>query len=287
MSRYGKYFLQHILWLDDGFCKYYIQDRALCPQDILDVPCIIFDIRHEAESFLIQCARHDDSTTLTRLRSFLATECLEPLPVHRLDDRKVIQAAARRLTASVHKIVIEPKYGWAVQFSPTAEPLVPVRIEPEPDLEHLIRRLQSALDALVAEQQKKHNRHEARLAAMTPAQRSAAYAQKAASGLYEGTIGSLVGLARLAGSLTLGYWKTLWSLANYPRRQVSPERKPSLCRKNISNVNTWMAIPMILHFDAGWHTDGGGNRKCAKQYEGLGRSTRKSCKVCQRWLAKP
>jgi hypothetical protein len=31
MSRYGKYFLQHLLWLEDSFCDYYIKSDFWAP----------------------------------------------------------------------------------------------------------------------------------------------------------------------------------------------------------------------------------------------------------------
>jgi hypothetical protein len=221
MSRYDRYFLQHILWLNDGFCQYYVQDPTWSRKDILDAPCVIFDLRNEAEAFLDQCLRTERNTTLMRLRTFLATECLERLQVHLMNDQQVVAAAARQFTTRVHKIVVEPKYGWAVQMSATtatAEPLIPVRVEPEPDVDHLIRQFKAMLDTLVAEQQKSYQNHEARLAQMSRTQKAGAYAQKAADGLYEGTIGSVISLVKLAATFYIGYWKTLWGMANYPRR---------------------------------------------------------------------
>ena len=37
MSRYGKYFFEHLLWLEDDFCEYYVQDDSWGRPEILDV----------------------------------------------------------------------------------------------------------------------------------------------------------------------------------------------------------------------------------------------------------
>jgi hypothetical protein len=216
MSKYGKYFLQHILWLKDEFCDYYVQDHTWCPQDILDVPCIIFDFREDAQQWLHQCVKNDRITAIRRLRRFLAYECLEYIQVHRLNDQQVIQAAARQLTLRVHKIVIKPGFGWAVQLNHSAEPVLPVTVEPEPQVDSLLAELKGHLDGLVAEQQKKYDQYEARLAAMSLEQRAAAYSQKAGSGIYDGTLGGIVDLVKAAPGIFSGYLKILAQAAALP-----------------------------------------------------------------------
>jgi hypothetical protein len=37
MSRYGKYFLEHLLRLEDSFCDYYVQSHFWGCPEILDV----------------------------------------------------------------------------------------------------------------------------------------------------------------------------------------------------------------------------------------------------------
>jgi len=49
MNRYSKYFLQHSLWFDDGFCQYYVQDDTWGRREILDVESVIFDWAADAE----------------------------------------------------------------------------------------------------------------------------------------------------------------------------------------------------------------------------------------------
>ena len=70
MNRYSKYFLQNILWLDDGFCQYYLQGATWGQNDILDVESVVFNWTEEAEQWLRQCARYDETTTMRRLRIF-------------------------------------------------------------------------------------------------------------------------------------------------------------------------------------------------------------------------
>jgi hypothetical protein len=55
------------------------------------------------------------------------------------------------------------------------------------------------------------------LAKMTQAQKSALYSKKAGSGLYEGTIGGIVDLAKAIPGFYVGYLKTLWRIRTLPR----------------------------------------------------------------------
>ena len=72
MSRYGKYFLQHLLWLEDEYCHYYVQGDTWGYQDIIDVECVIFEFRDDAESWILQCVNWDRHMSLRSLRNFLA-----------------------------------------------------------------------------------------------------------------------------------------------------------------------------------------------------------------------
>ena len=59
MIRYSKYFLQHNLWLDDGFCQYFVQDDYWGLQEILDVETMVFFWPDDAQQWLQQCADFD------------------------------------------------------------------------------------------------------------------------------------------------------------------------------------------------------------------------------------
>ena len=219
MSRYSKYFLQHALWLDDEFCKYYVQDRFWCRQDVTDVPCVIFNFRDEAENWLQQCVKNDWDTSVRRLRSFLVYESLEHLQVHRLNDRQVIKAAARQLTLQVHKIVIEPKFGLAVKVdAATQEPLLPLAVEPASELDLIFRQIRQALDALLAAQQKSYDQIEAMLSKMSPAQRDLAFAKAAGKGLVVDALDGMVDLVKSLPPLIWSLIKKEWRIITFPQR---------------------------------------------------------------------
>ncbi len=219
MSRYSQYFLQHTLWLDDGFCKYYVQDRFWCRQDVTDVPCVIFNFRDEAETWLQQCVKNDWDTTVRRLRSFLVYESFEHLQVHRLNDREVITAAARQLTLQVHKVVIEPKFGLAVKVdAATQEPLLPLAVEPASELDLLFRQIRQSLDALLAAQRKSYDQIEATLAKMSPAQRDVAYAKAAGKGLVVDALDGMVDLVKSLPALIWSLLKKEWRIITFPQR---------------------------------------------------------------------
>jgi hypothetical protein len=223
MNRYSKYFLNHLLWLDDGFCQYYLQNPTWISGDILDVQAVIFNHREDAERWILQCAAHDPSTTFRNLRVFLADHCLEPHSLHRMNDSQVAKAAAREICLELHQIVIEPRLGWAVQVDPaTDEPILPVSVEPEPDVGSLMDELQADLNALVAEQRKNYDQWETRLAAMSEAESALLYSQSAGGGLYDSIVGdtvdTVVTVAKAFPGFLKGYFKTLKKIAQAPAK---------------------------------------------------------------------
>jgi hypothetical protein len=218
MNKYHKYFLPHLIQLEDHFCKYYVQNPLWCPLEILDVACVIFDLPEDADELIQQCLEYDEYTTIRSLRDFLCEECSECYQVHRMDDEQVIYTTALQMNMRALKVVIEPKSGWSVNINgPGGPPDLPISIHATPDPEPIFEQIKQELDGLVAEQKQKYDRYEAVLAKMTPAQKSALYSQKADSGLYEGTIGGVVDLAKGFPGFYAGYLQTLWRIRNLPQ----------------------------------------------------------------------
>ncbi len=219
MSRYGKYFLHHLLCLEDAFCHYYVQGDSWERQEILDVEHVIFDWDEDAEAWLVQCTEHDPYTTLSRLRTLLAEDCLTQYQVHRMTDRQVVRTAARELSMNAYKMVIEPKIGWAVRVDPvTEEPVQPIAVEAAPDIDDMLDELRVGLDGLVDEQKKNYQQWEAKLADMSDAEKAALYGKKAGGGLYNATIGSLVSLVKAAPGLAKKAASAWWKFKTYPLR---------------------------------------------------------------------
>jgi RES domain len=222
MMRYNKYFLQHILWLDDGFCQYYVQNHSWGLQEILDVEAVIFDWPADAEDWLIQCADYDQNTTLKRLRGYLANSGSRPYPLHRMNDRKILRAAAEELTRTMSTVVIEPNFGLAVRLDPiSVAPELPLTAEPEPDLTHLLSELKAHLDGLVADQQEKKERYQAQLAKMSARQKALFYSQKDAAAVYDNTFGALWHAVKSFPGFYAGYLKTLWKIAQLPGQMAA------------------------------------------------------------------
>jgi len=233
MNRYSKYFLQHSLWLDDGFCQYYVQDDTWGRQEILDVESVIFDWTDDADQWIARCRAYDQFTTLRRLRTFLADHCREPFHLHRMTDRQVMRAAARQISRCAHPVVINPRMGWAVQVDEhCAAPVLPISVESEPELAGLTADLKVALDALVAEQQKKYAQYEAQLAKLSPEQKALLYSQKAGGAVYDSTIGDAGQMLKAApGTIWkaakafpgfyAGYLKVLWKVAQLPSQMAA------------------------------------------------------------------
>ncbi len=76
MDRYSNYFLQHLIWLQDDFCKYYVQDPSWCSHDVFDAPCVIFDEYHDAEQWLQECFEYESYYTMQQLRGYLCEEAM-------------------------------------------------------------------------------------------------------------------------------------------------------------------------------------------------------------------
>jgi hypothetical protein len=233
MIRYGKYFLQHALWLDDGFCQYYVQDDAWDQQEILDVETMVFFWPDDARQWLRQCAEFDYAGTLYQLRDYLSGHSLRPYPLYRMDDAQVMRAAANELTDNMSRVVIQPHVGWAVQLDKqTGNPELPPRVEPEPELGGMLAELKEHLDALVEQQQQQHDQIEARIAQMSPEQKALFYSQKAGSGVYDSVIGDTWEMVKAAPSVLwkaakafpgfyAGYLKTMWKVSQTPSRMAA------------------------------------------------------------------
>jgi hypothetical protein len=233
MNRYAKYFLQNALWLEDGFCEYYVQDDFWGLQEILDVETLVFFWPGDALQWLAQCAEHDHAGTLHHLRDYLAHHSLRPHMLHCMDDARVMQAAAEELTENMSRVVIQPCAGWAVQLdnhTSTAE--IPPRVAPEPELSEMLAELKGHLDAIVIEQQEKSARTEAQLANLTPEQKALFYSKKAGTGAYDGVVGGTWDMVKTAPSVLwsaakafpgfyVGYLKTLWKVAQTPSKMAS------------------------------------------------------------------
>lgn len=217
MSRYSKYFLQHLLWLDDGQCRYYVQDPRLCHNDILDVPVVVYDQERDAEQMLLACMAHNTFWVIDRLRGFLSEDCHGYHFVYKMADHEVVRAAAGELTHRAFQVVIEPGNGWAVRTDDvTDQPLVPVAVEPAPEVAAIFEELKQELNALVAEQQKKYEQYEADLAGLSEAEQAAVYGKKAAGSIWEATVGGLVETLKALPGYYKGYLKTLRKVALYP-----------------------------------------------------------------------
>jgi hypothetical protein len=67
------------------------------PLEILDVPCVIFDLPEDADELIQQCLEYDAYTTIRSLRDFLCEECSECYEVHRMDDEQVIYTTALQM----------------------------------------------------------------------------------------------------------------------------------------------------------------------------------------------
>ncbi len=233
MIRYSKYFLQNALWLDDGFCQYHVQDDFWGLQEILDVETLVFFWPEDACQWLRQCAEHDHGGTLHRLRDYLADYSLRPYVLHRMDDAQVMRAAAEELTENMSRVVIQPYVGWAVQLDKeTRTPELPPKVEPEPELTHMLSELKEQLDALVAEQKEKSARFEAQLANLTPEQRALFYSKKAGTGVFDSAVGDTWDMIKAAPSVLwsaakafpgfyAGYLKSMWKIAQTPSKMAS------------------------------------------------------------------
>ena len=216
MSRYGRYFLQHILWLDDGLCRYYVQDPHWCHDEILDVPTVVYDQERDAEQMLWACMEHNAYFVADQLRTFLADDCYGYHFVHKMNDQDVVRAVADELTQHIYRVVIEPDPGWAVQIDEFSDQAaVPVSVEPEPELATISKKLKEQLDEIVAEQRKKYDQYEAKLAQMSDAEKAALYGKKVGTGIFS-FVGDIVDMVQSFPCFYVGYLKTVGKIALYP-----------------------------------------------------------------------
>ncbi len=216
MSRYSRYFLQNILWLDDGLCRYYVQDPHWCHGEILDVPVVVYDQERDAKQMLLACMEHNAFFVIDQLRTFLADDCYGYRFVHKMNDQEVVRAVADELTNHIYQVVVESGCGWAVHIEEsTGQTAVPVSVEPEPELATIFEELKEQLDGLVTEQQKKYDQYEAKLAEMSEAEKAALYGKRAGTGIFS-FVGDLVDMVNAFPSFYVGYLKALRSVAIYP-----------------------------------------------------------------------
>jgi len=230
MNNYGKYFLQNALWLDDGFCQYYVQDPSWGVQEILDVQTMVFFWPEETLQWLSQCVEYDSFNTLYRLRDYLGEHAMRSYMLHRMDDRQVLHAAAEELTDNMSRVVVHPTIGWAVQDASHADfPVLPPGVEAEPELDGLLLELQACLDDLVAEQQQQYKQYEARLARMSPEERELFYSRNTGDAVYDTiiddtwqTLKAAPAVLEKAARAFPGFYKntlkTLWKIALTPSR---------------------------------------------------------------------
>ena len=212
MSRYGKYFLQHILYLEDEFCHYYVQGDAWGRQEILDVEYIIFDWEEVAEDWISHCINWDPFNTIDHLRNFLADDCLTQYMVHRMNNHQVVRTAANELCLNAYRMVVEPKIGWAVRIEPeTDEVTQPITVEAAPDFDDILGELKSELDGLVAEQKREYEKWEAKLSKMSDSEKAALYGKKSGSTLFDATIGTGVDMVKMSAT-------QMWKVYTYPKR---------------------------------------------------------------------
>jgi hypothetical protein len=107
MDRYADCFLRKVLWLEDHFHQYYVQERFVEFDDLAHVALRRFDDTAETVAWLQACLDADPFWTMSALRRFLSWESAQP-GVHRLNDTQVIAQAAGRICAEPHVVVQEP-----------------------------------------------------------------------------------------------------------------------------------------------------------------------------------
>ncbi len=221
MSRYDKYFLQHILYLEDDFCQYYVQDDFWGRQEILDVEDVVFDWEEDAEEWMARCINWDRYDTISRLRRFLAADCLTQYPVHRMNDRQVMRIAARELCSYAMRTVIKPRIGWAVQVDPvTRQPVPAIAVAPADDIDGMLAELKTYLDAMVAEAQKKKEQHLSALAGRNSAEVALYYSGNAGDAVYQNQVADtwddLVSAVKKFPGFYKGFLKAHLKLFQFP-----------------------------------------------------------------------
>ena len=116
---YERYFLQHILWLKDGFHDYYVQPSSVRHWDIADVEFKAFKDRERVILWLESCLGYEDCYNLINLRNFLYRHSMCYVPVFRYNDQRVIFEVAEMLCTNRYAVVVEPKF---LSLNATVEP---------------------------------------------------------------------------------------------------------------------------------------------------------------------
>jgi hypothetical protein len=108
MDLYSRYFLQHILWLKDGFRDYYVQPPSMPHGDMVDVGLKRLKDRDHAIRWLESCIAYEDFYSWIHLRSFLGEHSMCYVPVYRYDNRRVLFETADMLRTNRYAIVERP-----------------------------------------------------------------------------------------------------------------------------------------------------------------------------------
>ncbi len=224
-SRYDKCFLQHILYLEDDFCQYYVQDDFWGRQEILDVEYVVFDWEEDAEEWMAQCINWDRYDAISRLRRFLAADCLTQYQVHRMNDRQVVRTAARELCSYAMRTVIKPRIGWAVQVDPvTRQPVPAIAVAPADDIDGMLAELKTYLDAMVAEARKKNKEHQAALAGRNSAEVALYYSGNAGDAVFQNQVADtwddLVSAVKKFPGFYKGFLKAHLKLFQFPGKMA-------------------------------------------------------------------
>jgi hypothetical protein len=260
MSRYAKYFLRHLLCVEDTFSRYYVQDDSWGRQDILDVEYIIFDWEEEAEDWLAQCIEFDRSTTLDSLRHMLAYDCLTAYQVHRMNDSRVVRTVAGELCMNAWRIVIEPKIGWTVRVDAnTRAPVQPVAEELDSDIDGMLAELKTYLDAIVDEAKEKNKQHQAALSGKNSAEVALYYSENAGDAVYQdqavGTWDILVSVVKKFPGFYKGFLKFHWKLFTLPAT-MAEKTALSIHTGNLNPLKEEIdkiVDPVVLGYDKAMH----------------------------------
>lgn len=108
-QRYDKYFLGHVLRLQDDWADYLVQERRFDTDDLFGVEHKTFLDHYQAVDLLNACMAHDH-TTIHRLRAFLVEQAPRGYLVHHMDDSQVVDEIARIFIEYNYPIVIRPEH---------------------------------------------------------------------------------------------------------------------------------------------------------------------------------
>ncbi|MEJ2158411.1 MAG: toxin glutamine deamidase domain-containing protein [Desulfobacteraceae bacterium] len=174
---------------------------------------------------MVRCINWDRYDAITRLRRFLAADCLTHYQVHRMNDRQVVRKAARELCRYARRTVIKPRIGWAVQVDPaTRQPVPTIAVEPADDIDGMLAELKTHLDAIVAEAQKKKEQHQAALAGKNSAEVALYYSENTGDAVYQdqvvGTWDMLVSAVKKFPGFYKGFLKAHLKLFQFPGKMA-------------------------------------------------------------------